>query len=233
MALTTVPVPRPPVRPQPVPLDLYQGHQTFTTMGQAAGSDNTGICEDGPIGVVGQRQKIHSNPLSADYSLEYDDRHGINDHFRTRQENSIDLTNGLQTSLPAIDDMDTTRSIHWNDDGDSTGEHSSTFSHPTPTAAVQQILTICNITFNNTESSLSYHSSNKTRIYLMDFATAAMEWLAYPSAHSRTGWGIVCGNRRFSGLWSSQERRFHINYKEFLAVDKALKQVPPSHSGHI
>jgi hypothetical protein len=50
---------------------------------------------------------------------------------------------------------------------------------------------------------------------------------------SGTGWGIVCGNRHFSGLWSPQERGFHISYKEPLVVDKTLQQVPLSHSEHV
>lgn len=130
MALATVPVPRPPVWPQPVPLGLRQGHQIFATMGEtlnslsrrfsdngflqgtSTGSDNTGICEDESVGVVGKRQKLHSNPLSADYLLGYDNRHDIDDHPHTRQEYSIDSMNGLQASLSAINNMNTTRSIH-------------------------------------------------------------------------------------------------------------------------
>lgn len=72
------------------------------------------------------------------------------------------------------------------------------------TMATQQIPTICNATFNNTESPLSYHSSNKTRTHLMDFATAAMEWLAYPSAHARHSSVHGCvGHGLGNSLWQS------------------------------
>ncbi|CEG82469.1 hypothetical protein RMATCC62417_16538 [Rhizopus microsporus] len=67
---------------------------------------------------------------------------------------------------------------------DATWQHSSTLLRPTPTAAAQQISTICNTTFNHTESPLSYRSSNETRTHLVDFATSALEWSAYPSPHT-------------------------------------------------
>ena len=35
---------------------------------------------------------------------------------------------------------------------------------------------------------------------------------------SETGWGIVIGNRSWSGLWSTHQRRLHINVKELLTV---------------
>ncbi|CEG67692.1 hypothetical protein RMATCC62417_04084 [Rhizopus microsporus] len=130
--------------------------------GTSTGSDNTGICEDGPVEVIGQRQKLHSSSLSTDYSLGYDDRHDVDDHLHTGKEYSIDSTHGLQAFLSAINDMNTTRSIHWHNDGDSAEQHSSTFSHPTLTTAAQQIPTIRDTTFNYTESPLSDHSSNET-----------------------------------------------------------------------
>ncbi|CAO3663617.1 unnamed protein product [Rhizopus microsporus] len=163
--------------------------------GTSTGSDNTGICEDGSVGVVGKRQKLHSNPLSADYLLGYDNRHDIDDHPHTRQEYSIDSMNGLQASLSAINNMNTT--------------HSSTFSHPTLTTTAQQIPTMCNATFNNTESVLSDHSSNETGAHLVDFATTAMGWSAYPSAHAhhlsvhgRVRYGLGHSLWQLSLLWS-------------------------------
>ena len=44
---------------------------------------------------------------------------------------------------------------------------------------------------------------------------------------SPTGWGAHCGHRRVHALWSHQERSFHINHLEILAVFKALKAFFP------
>ncbi|XP_067208433.1 uncharacterized protein [Linepithema humile] len=40
---------------------------------------------------------------------------------------------------------------------------------------------------------------------------------------SLTGWGAVCSNRRSHGFWSPEEKQFHINYLELLAVFHALR----------
>lgn len=40
---------------------------------------------------------------------------------------------------------------------------------------------------------------------------------------SLTGWGAVCNNNRAHGGWKYDERKFHINYLELLAVFLALK----------
>lgn len=91
----------------------------------------------------------------------------------------------------------------------SAGQDSSTFSHPTLTTTAQQIPTMCNATFNNTESVLSDHSSNETGAHLVDFATTAMGWSAYPSAHAhhlsvhgRVRYGLGHSLWQLSLLWS-------------------------------
>lgn len=49
-------------------------------------------------------------------------------------------------------------------------------------------------------------------------------WIPPPTAidvytdASDSGWGIVIGNRSWSGLWSTHQRRLHINVKELLTV---------------
>ncbi|KYN27595.1 hypothetical protein ALC57_02994 [Trachymyrmex cornetzi] len=40
---------------------------------------------------------------------------------------------------------------------------------------------------------------------------------------SLTGWGTVCGGERSHGFWSPEERFFHINYLELLAIFHALR----------
>ena len=40
---------------------------------------------------------------------------------------------------------------------------------------------------------------------------------------SLTGWGAVCGEARTHGFWSPEEKLYHINYLELLAVYHALR----------
>lgn len=40
---------------------------------------------------------------------------------------------------------------------------------------------------------------------------------------SKTGWGIVCGNKKSNGKWSIEESKMHINYLELLSAFFALK----------
>lgn len=40
---------------------------------------------------------------------------------------------------------------------------------------------------------------------------------------SLTGWGAVCGQERTHGFWSPEDKRFHINYLELLAVFHGLR----------
>ena len=46
---------------------------------------------------------------------------------------------------------------------------------------------------------------------------------------SNEGWGAVCGPQSTGGLWTSDEKRHHINYLELLAVFLGLKALCTSH----
>ena len=46
---------------------------------------------------------------------------------------------------------------------------------------------------------------------------------------SNEGWGAVCGPQSTVGLWTSDEKRHHINYLELLAVFLGLKALCTSH----